>query len=89
MFGPLDPIFRRPDDQNGAVEGGPIVFIHRRSRRARAEGRSGLFLAGRPVDVSADVAERVVAVDATPPGPGHLRYDGPASVAGLFAAAGL
>ena len=74
---------------NGAVEGGPILFIHRRSRRARAEGRSGLHLAGRPVDVSADVAGRMVEVEATPPGAGHLRYDGPASVAALFGAAGL
>ncbi len=73
----------------GAVEGGPIMFIHRRSRRARAEGRSGLFLAGRAVDLRSEAGGRSIAVESLPAGGDHLRYEGPASANAVLAAAGL
>ena len=68
----------------GAVEGGPVTFLHRRSRRARAEGRSGIYLAGRPVDVAVPVA-----VAALPAGGQRLVYEGPASAAAVLAEAGI
>lgn len=39
---------------SGTLVGGPLTYIHERSRQARAESRAGIFLNGVPIDVRCD-----------------------------------
>jgi hypothetical protein len=55
----------------GILQAGPLTYIHPRSRRGRAERRSGIYIGDRAVDVPAVVEGRMLRVGATSPGDGE------------------
>jgi hypothetical protein len=53
-----------PAIHNGILQAGPLTYIHPRSRRGRAERRSGIYVGDRAVDVPAVVEGRMMRVGA-------------------------
>jgi hypothetical protein len=71
----------------GLLAGGPLVYVHERSRPGRAERRAGIFLNGRPVDV-VTAGGQPVRTTASPSDGDRLLLGSEADVRGVLEAAG-
>jgi len=75
---------------NGILASGPLVYIHDRSRRGRAERRGGIFLNDHAIDVPAVLDGRLVRVGiAAPSEPAHLFLGSAGDLDPILDAAGL
>jgi hypothetical protein len=74
----------------GILTGGPLTFIHERSRRGRTEPRAGIFLGGHAVDVPAVLEGLDVRVGRAPEGrPDHLFLGSAGDLDSVLDAAGF
>jgi hypothetical protein len=77
--------------RQGILQAGPLTYVHPRSRRSRAERRSGIYIGDRAVDVPAVVEGRVMRVGAaaqTEGAPPHLFLETMADAGWVLDAAG-